>query len=111
MDERKDCDQCGHPFDPHALISTDPPGRAPRGGVILCPMMGCQCYATWSVPQLGTERGDVRVPGTQELHEMRWMIQHHGESPPLTMDTPVGAWGLTPTEAFERLFRTRRLES
>ena len=41
------CRQCGHPFDPHAVIATT--GEASDGGIILCPVLGCECYATWGL--------------------------------------------------------------
>lgn len=45
----KDCVQCRHPFDPHALITADDPLA---GGFILCPVRGCECFTTWSVQNL-----------------------------------------------------------
>ncbi|HTJ39507.1 MAG TPA: hypothetical protein VL738_40285 [Dactylosporangium sp.] len=47
MAETPECEQCKHPFDPHALIATT--GNAQDGGIMLCPVPGCECYATWGV--------------------------------------------------------------
>lgn len=42
-----DCTQCSHPFALHSVIS---PGHNPlEGGMVLCPVQGCPCYATWGV--------------------------------------------------------------
>lgn len=60
------CDHCPHPFDPHAVIAT---GNTPvEGGIILCPE--CDCFATWSVPQLTGQR-DPWVPEQDEIALIR----------------------------------------
>lgn len=106
----KMCGRCEHPDDDHALVATNA-GPTPTGGVILCPDLGCQCYATWSVPQLGATRKDVREPGEQELEEMRWMVQTGGKVPPLTADERASLAGLAPADALRALFLARRPES
>jgi hypothetical protein len=41
------CKQCGHAVDAHEVISTS--ADASDGGIILCSVVGCECYATWSL--------------------------------------------------------------
>lgn len=75
------CERCEHPVDPHALLATT--GNPLQGGIMLCPVPGCQCFATWStaygpehhpvVP--GTGRDDVYVPPPAEIDELRATIQ------------------------------------
>lgn len=67
------CAQCGHPSGPHAVVATT--GDPKEGGVMLCPVKGCMCYATWALPQLGGSRDTVRVPDERELAEIRRMVQ------------------------------------
>lgn len=68
-----DCPQCGHPFNPHAVISTS---NSPLdGGIILCAVKGCPCYATW-----GVESGPAKViPDRFELEAIRERIQSHDQ--------------------------------
>jgi hypothetical protein len=63
------CKQCGHPFDPHAVIATT--GDASDGGIILSPVLGCECYATW-----GFDGGPAkRIPDRFEVKAIRERIQ------------------------------------
>jgi hypothetical protein len=41
------CPQCGHPFDPHILVtmSEDPL----EGGFIVCPVEDCDCMGSWDL--------------------------------------------------------------
>jgi hypothetical protein len=76
----QDCAKCLHPFDPHVLVSTTETDvgevqDVPVGGIILCPEPGCECFATWDVPQLGTQREDVIIPTDEELISLRRYIQ------------------------------------
>lgn len=66
----KDCEICGHPFDPHSLVATseDPLD----GGVILCPVKDCECYATWS---MRPKTPPARIPDRFELAHIREHIQ------------------------------------
>ncbi|WP_155374986.1 hypothetical protein [Catellatospora vulcania] len=63
------CAQCGHPFDPHALVTTaDDPAD---GGIMLCPVPGCECFSTWGMEGMPT----VRVPDRFEIASIREKIQ------------------------------------
>lgn len=42
------CEQCHHPWQEHRLCAMS---RPPTGGWIECPVEGCDCYQTWSVPE------------------------------------------------------------
>jgi hypothetical protein len=47
--------KCGHPSGPHVLVSTVTSTLAsgaeiPAGGWMYCPVDGCACWSTWSVP-------------------------------------------------------------
>lgn len=44
----ENCEQCGHPFDPHRLVASNT-GDPIDGGHIECPVDGCTCYSTWSI--------------------------------------------------------------
>jgi hypothetical protein len=69
LDIDESCRQCGHPFDPHAVISTT--GDPADGGIVLCPLPGCECYATW-----GLDGGPARViPDRVEVELLRERIQ------------------------------------
>lgn len=68
-----DCERCGHPFDPHRMIAT---GATPdQGGIMICNRKGCECFSTWSVPQLGSEREDVYVPPAIDIEALREQLQ------------------------------------
>lgn len=41
------CTQCGHPWNPHLVMGY---GDPPTEGWIECPVEGCTCTMTWSVP-------------------------------------------------------------
>lgn len=43
---------------------------------MICHVKGCQCFATWSAPQLGSTRETVHVPDEEELVGLREMFQH-----------------------------------
>lgn len=67
------CSRCSHLFDPHLMVTT---GSSPtEGGVMLCNVKGCLCYATWSAPQLGSTRETIRVPDDDELADLRRRLQ------------------------------------
>lgn len=42
------CTRCEHPEGPHKMVA---PGDPLQGGVMLCPVEGCECFGTWGVPQ------------------------------------------------------------
>jgi hypothetical protein len=48
------CERCGHAFGPHVLAATvyfsDGEREVPAGGHMYCPVAGCECQGTWSVP-------------------------------------------------------------
>lgn len=51
-------------------------GRDPsQGGIMLCPVKGCQCFGTWSVPQLGSNEEDVHVPDEATVKALRNRLQ------------------------------------
>ena len=69
------CQICGHPFDPHAVVTT---GGAPvDGGIMLCPVddWGCDCISTWAAPPYST-RETVRIPDEKELSAIREILQN-----------------------------------
>ena len=62
--------KCGHPLDPHVMATT---GATPfDGGVMFCPE--CECWSTWSVPQMGSTRKTVRVPDEAERESIRELL-------------------------------------
>lgn len=63
------CAQCGHEFDPHVLVTTSE--DAVDGGVMLCPVPGCLCWATWGYQKNPTKR----VPDEAEIAALRADIQ------------------------------------
>lgn len=65
------CRQCGHAFDPHALVPTSEDET--EGGIILCPVMHCQCFATWALP--GHEPREVYIPDVATINKIRRIIQ------------------------------------
>ncbi|WP_203906171.1 hypothetical protein [Rhizocola hellebori] len=72
MEDSELCLQCGHPFDPHAIISTT--GDPVDGGIMLCPRVDCQCYSTW-----GLDGGEARrIPDRVEVEIIREQIQREG---------------------------------
>ncbi len=67
------CGQCGHPFDPHAVIATT--GEPTDGGIMLCPVVGCECYATW-----GMNGGPAKwIPDRAEVAALRESVQRQPE--------------------------------
>jgi hypothetical protein len=46
-DEKGNCKQCGHPFNPHTIIAYDVEDFS-KGGEMTCPVDGCSCYSTIS---------------------------------------------------------------
>jgi hypothetical protein len=70
MVDEESCMQCGHPFDPHAMIATS--GVPADGGIMLCPVVDCECFATW-----GLDNGPAKVvPDRFEVAAIRERIQH-----------------------------------
>lgn len=69
----KVCEQCGDDFDAHALIATQEDPL--KGGIILCPTQGCQCYSTFAVPQAGGSRQDVVEPPPATVQALRERLQ------------------------------------
>jgi len=56
-DEKGNCRQCGHPFDPHIIVAYDVEDFS-KGGEMTCPVEGCSCFSTISFdfnPSLTTE--------------------------------------------------------
>ncbi len=43
--ESKNCEQCGHLFDPHIVIAYDTSDFS-KGGEIRCPVPNCTCFTT-----------------------------------------------------------------
>jgi hypothetical protein len=41
------CDQCGHDWNAHRVCGY---GSPPTEGWIECPVEGCACHKTWSLP-------------------------------------------------------------
>ena len=70
------CDKCPHDSDNHVLVATKD-NNPMFGGVILCPIEGCECYATWSVdPAMGgAGREGLTVPDRFERARLREYIQ------------------------------------
>lgn len=69
----KVCDKCPHTNGPHLLVATT--GDPRDGGVRLCHVKGCLCFATWSIPQLGSTKDSVTIPSMSEIEEMRATLQ------------------------------------
>lgn len=70
MGDDQTCQQCGHAFDPHAMIATT--GDAADGGIMLCPVLDCECFGTW-----GLNNGPAKViPDRADIAELRERIQH-----------------------------------
>lgn len=66
------CPQCADDFDNHCVIMTteQPPVI---GGVVLCPVPGCECFSTWSKD--GTHEKDILVPPPDQLEQLRHAVQ------------------------------------
>jgi hypothetical protein len=70
VDDGDTCPQCGHAFDPHTLLAVDPR----LGGIVLCPVKGCQCYSTFSV----NEHAASALPDRWEVEALRERLQNEG---------------------------------
>lgn len=72
------CNQCGHRIGDHSVVGLS--GPIIRGGVILCPVKGCECQRVW---------GDDDPPSLETLTaetvaEVRDRLQAYGsEDPPV----------------------------
>ena len=75
VEEGEPCGQCQHAFDIHALIATT--GSPLDGGIILCPIQGCECYATWGCALTGNKKSPPpdRVPDRFEIANLREHLQ------------------------------------
>jgi hypothetical protein len=72
VDDRM-CEQCGHASDPHVLIATT--GDPSDGGIMLCPFVYCECFATW-----GVNGGPAKlVPDRAEIAALREQTQYPNE--------------------------------
>jgi hypothetical protein len=55
------CAQCGHPWNPHRVYGY---GDPPTEGWIDCPVEGCTCRMTWSMPsEPASDDGDTAGQG------------------------------------------------
>ena len=59
------CWLCGHPYPPHSLIATTT--EPTEGGIILCPVPGCDCLSTWGPVQ--------KIPADAEVAALREELQ------------------------------------
>lgn len=66
----KVCGRCNHDEDNHSLVATCD-NNPMKGGVMLCPVKGCDCYATWGVQGAQPER----IPDRFELERIREYVQ------------------------------------
>jgi hypothetical protein len=71
--------ECGHDWGQHDLIATT--GDPIDGGIILCPVPGCECYSTWSTDGKGKET--VYQPPIEEVDLIRAELQGFFEAHPL----------------------------
>lgn len=66
------CGQCGDNFDNHAVIvTTEQPPII--GGIVLCPVPGCDCFSTWS--RDGVHAEQIEVPSEEGLAQLRQAVQ------------------------------------
>jgi hypothetical protein len=73
MGDDSACGQCGHAFDPHVIVATT--GDQADGGIMLCPVAECECFATW-----GLNDGPVTfVPDRAEIAALRERFQYPSE--------------------------------
>lgn len=70
MTQTPEHDGCEHPFDLHALLPTD--GSPMNGGIVLCPVMNCQCFSTWGV---GRNSARPPIPPQDEIDRLRMAVQ------------------------------------
>jgi len=93
VEEGEPCGKCTHPFDIHALIATT--GDPLEGGIILCPVKDCECYATWGCAITGdkTSPPPKRIPDRFEIANLRESLQErHADNslpPPKWMGLPM----------------------
>jgi hypothetical protein len=80
-------------FDPHVLVATNMDDPT-KGGIMLCPVVGCECYSTWSVPQLGSKKADVLVPSPEEIVRIRHAFQMEGEVREYRVTNPAKIAGI-----------------
>lgn len=67
------CEQCGHPFGPHAVVATS--GNPIDGGIMLCPVPDCRCFSTWDTNAPGAKKKeDVFVPAPAEIEALRTLL-------------------------------------
>ena len=72
MPPDEQCQQCQHPFDPHAVIATT--GDPMDGGIMLCPEPECLCFMTW-----GLHGGPAKlVPDDAVIGRLRRKLQAGG---------------------------------
>lgn len=64
------CHLCGHPMLDHVLVATGP--EPMDGGVVICPVPNCQCYATWGTNDLPA----LEIPNEAEVAALRAKIQN-----------------------------------
>jgi hypothetical protein len=94
------CDQCGHLFDPHMLLAGE---SSLDGGIIVCPVNGCNCFATWGpnglrpdptlVEQLSRYWVDTQgvEPSPEEVHAAVESIRGVGAKPQDLSERGAGA--------------------
>ena len=59
-DEKGNCKQCGHPFDPHLVIAWDRE-HPEKWGIIKCSVAHCPCHSIWDFDQ------------KQKMNELVWV--------------------------------------
>jgi hypothetical protein len=64
------CDQCSHPLSLHALVSLE--HNPMNGGIALCPVLHCPCFATWGVGENSTP---PIKPSDAEIERLRMAVQ------------------------------------
>lgn len=68
--EERKCQHCGHDFDPHVLVAPEDPMK---GGIMICPVMNCECFSTWGVGKGSKPSKDL--PDRAEIAAIRERIQ------------------------------------
>ena len=69
MSADRSCELCEHPFDLHALIAAE--NNPMKGGIVLCPVFGCPCYATFGIQD---NAPPAPLP-PQEIDRLRTAVQ------------------------------------
>lgn len=64
------CPRCPHLFEPHIVVATT--GDPMQGGVIICQVKNCGCFATWGADGKPTEF----VPNPEQVDLIRDDLQH-----------------------------------